>query len=129
MIRLTCHCDKLFSGRGNQFLLEKTGTTTLDQVQVVVDLIGTVESNVQRHWLAIHQWSLVHIAEGQTGGSDETLGLTAGGHEGHAGGKGRSLADDSLDDVDDGASGANAHEFVGGEQMLLHGLVSGLFLG
>lgn len=47
--RRTGNAHELLGSRSNKLLLEETGTTTLDTIEVVVYLVGTVKSNVKHN--------------------------------------------------------------------------------
>lgn len=125
----TSHSDELLGGNGNELLLEQTSTATLDKVEVLIDLVGAVKGNVEGDRDAIDGRPLVQVGQLQTSSADETLGLASGRNKGHATVKLGSLADNGLDDVDDGAAGADADILVLGEEVVIDGLVGGLLLG
>lgn len=133
-IEHTGHGDELLGRDGDELLLEETGASALDQVQVLVDLVGAIKGHVQGHALAVHDGALVEVGEIQAGGADETLGLATGGDKGHGPVELGALGDDGIDDVDDGAARADADEAVLGEEMLVDslegsGLLGGLYQG
>lgn len=126
----TGHSDELVGRNGNELLLEQTSTAALDEVEVLVDLVSAVKGNVEGDGdTTIDGGPLVEVGQLQAGGADEALGLASGGDKGHAGVKLGPLADDGLDDVDDGAAGADADVLVLGEEVVIDGLVGGLLLG
>lgn len=45
----TGNADELFCSRGNQLFLEQTCTASLDAVQLVIDFVCTVKSDVQNN--------------------------------------------------------------------------------
>ena len=47
IVRPTCNANEALRSRRNQLLLEQTCTSTLDAVQLIVDLVSTVKSNIQ----------------------------------------------------------------------------------
>lgn len=125
----TSHSDELLGRNGNELLLEQASTATLDKVEILIDLISAVKCNVESDRDAIDSWSLVKDGQVQASSADEALGLTSGRNKGHATVKLGPLADNGLDDVDDGTAGADTDILVLGEEVVIDGLVSGLLLG
>lgn len=128
--KLTGNSDKLPPSHSNQLLLEQARTTPLNQIQLLIHLIRAIKHHVQRnrHAMLINR-PLVQIAQPEPGRLEQALGLAARGDERHVAVEGRALCGDGLDDVDDGAAGADADEAVRGEEVLVDGLEGGGALG
>lgn len=105
--------------------MEQTGAATLDEVQVLVHLVGAVKGHVERHEHAVDHGALIQVAQREAGLANQALGLASRGNKGHAAVEAGALGGDGLDDVDDGAAGADADEAGAGQKVLLDGLVGG----
>jgi len=124
----TSNADKLLSAGCDQLLLEQASTTTLDAVQVVVDLVSTVKGNIEHDIFGQtvethgHQASLLNdLSRLETGGDEEDVATILG----------RALGQtvlDSLNTVDDCASRANADKLHIRVEVVGDGAVGGLAL-
>lgn len=125
----TSDSHKLLGGRGDELLLEETGAAALDEVELLVHLVGAIKGYVERHGPAVDDGPLVEVVHAEAGRADEALGLAAGGDKSHAAVKRRALGLDGVNDVDDGAAGANADILVRRQEVVLDGLVGRGLLG
>lgn len=120
----TCNADELLGLHRHDLLLEKARSSALDQVQVVVHLVGAIERDVQHG--AVGQ--RVELDGGQPRVDDELLGLVARGHVFGGRGVDAQLLD-RLDDVDDGGAAADADVLGVLGVVVLDGDPSGSALG
>lgn len=125
----TSNADKLLCAGCDQLLLEQTSTTTLDAVQVVVDLVGTIKGNIQHDVLGQtveshrHQASLLNdLSRLEASRDEEDVAATLGRVLGQA-------VLNSLDTIDNCASGTNSDELHLGVEVVCDGAVGGLALG
>ena len=100
---LTSNADELLRLHSDKLLLEETGTTALDAVQVIVDLVGAVECDVQHGT----RGDSVKLDGRQTSADNQLARLVTRGHIAGVGGIDTESLD-SLDDVDDSRTAANA---------------------
>jgi hypothetical protein len=127
--RVTSNADKLLCAGCNQLLLEQASTTTLDAVQVVVNLVSTIKSNIQHDVLGQtvethgHQTCLLDdLSRLETSGDEEDVATILGRVLGQA-------VLDSLDTVDDCASRTDADKLHVRVEVVGDGAVGGLALG
>lgn len=100
---LTGNANKLLSLHRDNLLLEETGATTLDTVQIIVDFVGAVKCDIQdgprRHG--------VKLDSGQSSADNQLARLVTRRHIASVGGiNTKSL--NRLDNVDDSRATANA---------------------
>lgn len=124
--KLTGNSYKLPPSHSNQLLLEQTPAASLDQIQLLIHLIRAIKHHVQRnrHAVLIRR-PLIQVAQPQPRRLEQALGLAARGHKRHVAVEIAALCGNGLDDVDDGAAGADADEAVRGEEVLVDGLEGG----
>lgn len=124
--KLTGNSDKLPPSHSNQLLLEQAPAPALDQIQLLIHLIRAIKHHVQRnrHAVLIRR-PLVQIAQPQPRRLEQALGLAARRHKRHVAVERGTFGGNGLDDVDDGAAGADADEAVRGQEVLVDGLEGG----
>lgn len=123
---LTSHNDEFPRTARHDLLLEKTQSTALDEVQLVIYLVGAIKCHVQQLVLG----DLLEGEGGQAGAVDEGLGALAGGDELDLAAAGfGGLVFDGIDDVLDGAAGADADVGEGEVEILVDGLLGGGLFG
>lgn len=93
---LTSNTDKLLGLHSDNLLLEQASTTTLDAVQILVDLVRTIERHVENS----AQRNAVILNSSQSGTDNQLLGLVTG-RDVLRGGGVNSETLDGLNDVHD----------------------------
>lgn len=122
---LTRNTHKLLGLDGHQLLLEQARATTLDQIQLLVNLICTVKAYIQ----LLVTIQVLDVLEPEAGCLDQLTALIARREEGHLVRDVLAQCLESLDDKDDGGPGADANQAVREVHVLLDGLVGGGPLG
>ena len=119
----TGHADKLLRPLRNELLLEQTCSSTLDTVQVIVDLVRAVKGYVQHDIVR----QLIEQQRREPGGKNHLARLVARRDKDDLGlwvCLLRQVLGNGVDDVLDGAAGANADVGEAGQEVLGDGLVA-----